>query len=46
MRGDQYLQILLLQKILTKVTNDHKTGNGETTSVPKRGNIRGKDFYK
>lgn len=34
------------KKILAKVTNDHKTGNSETTSLPKHGNIRGKDFYK
>lgn len=33
------------KKILAKVTSDHKTGSGDTATLPKHSNLRGKDFY-
>lgn len=33
------------KKILAKVTSDHKTGSGDAATLPKHGNLRGKDFY-
>ncbi len=33
------------KKILAKVTSDHKTGSGDAATLPRHGNLRGKDFY-
>lgn len=34
------------KKLLSKVTNSHKDGPSDGVSLPRHGNLRGKDFYR